>query len=173
MDDTAQKQANDSTQPQVQAQPAVRTPLDNVMPQPPVVIQTAAQPQPQAVDQPQAAPVGSMHKEAELAPVSDFVKLTETSPIKDKEVAEAGVAEVLSAPELTREHEQIGVKASAEATPVKIEDPVDSIRLPMNEIQASQITKGRTNIRSSVIWLAILMLKHFKQMRRNLSEKGV
>jgi hypothetical protein len=158
MDDTAQKQTQVSDSAQSQAQPAVRTPLDNV-----------PQPQPQ----PQPTPTGSLNKEAEMAPVSDFVKLTETPAIKDKEVAEAGVKEVVQTPEITPEHEKIGVKPSAEATPVKVENPINDEKLPLNEFQAGQITKGRTNIRSSVVWLAILMLKHFKQMRRNLLKKGI
>jgi hypothetical protein len=157
MDDTAQKQvqANDNNQ----AQPAVRTPLDNVQ-QPPVV-------NPQ-----QPVPTGSLHKEAELAPVSDFVKPTEMPAVKDKEVAEAGVQEVSSAPELTREHEQIGVKPSAEVTPVKIVDSSEEDNLPMTKVQATQVVKKSKNIRSSIVWLAILMLKHFKRMHRKLWKKG-
>jgi len=165
MDDTAQKQVNDSNQPPVSL--VGQSPLSGVAPQSPVAGQDAA-------SQPQVVSVGSMHKEAELAPVSDFVKLTEAPIVKDKEVAEAGVHEISQTPELTKEHEHIGIKPSAEATPVKIEPPaVDSNgNLPMNEIQATQINKSSKNIKSSVVWLAILMLKHFKQMRMNLLKKG-
>jgi len=56
MDDTAQKQNQISDNGQ--AQPAPRSPLDNVLPQP----------------QPQPMPTGSLNKEAEMATVSDFVK---------------------------------------------------------------------------------------------------
>jgi hypothetical protein len=169
MDDTAQKQVPVDDNTQSQAQPAVRTPLDNV-------------PKPQ---QPQPVPVGSLHKEAEMAPVSDYVKPTETSPIKDTEVVEAGVSEVSQRVELNKEHEKIGIRPSAEATPVKIEDKSEEENLPMTQVQASQaIKKGAGFINlgkhfegiyfvDSIYALAVLMVKHFKQMHRRLLKKGV
>lgn len=157
MDDTAQQQNKIGDNNQPQAQPAVRTPLDNVSPQP---------------QQPQPAPTGSLHKEAELAPVSDFVTLSEKPAIKDKEVAEAGVVEVSQSPELSKEHEQIGVKPSAEATPVKIE-PSEEIELPLDQRQAQKVIKANKNTGYSIVWLAILMLKHFKKMHRKLLGKGI
>jgi hypothetical protein len=154
MDDTAQKQINDNAQ----AQPAVRTPLDNAQ-QPPVT-------------SPQPVPTGSVNKEAEMAPISDFVKPTEMPAVKDKEVAEAGVKEVSQSPELNQEHEQIGVKPSAENTPVKIEDSGEKIQYPLNQNQAQKIVKNNKSSRSSIVWMAILMLKHFKKMHRKLIGKG-
>ena len=171
MDDTAQKQNQVGDSNQSQAQPAVRTPLDNVLPQPPVVSQ-------------QPVPTGSLNKEAEMAPVSDFVRPTETAAVRDKEVAEAGVTEVLQSVELSKEHEQIGVKPSAEMTPVKIESASEDIQLPMTQAQASKfIKKGAGNINlskhfegiyfiDSVYALAVLMVKHFKQVHRKLLKKG-
>jgi hypothetical protein len=152
MDDTAQKQA--------QAQPAVRTPLDNIQ-------------QPQVVVPQQPVITGSLHKEAEIAPVSDFVKPSEAPAIKDREVAEAGVSEVTQHVELSREHEQIGIKPSAEATPVRVENPSEDANWPMTQVQATQVTKANKNIKSSIVWLAILMLKNFKKAHRRLLRKGV
>jgi len=155
MDDTAQKQ----NQVQPQAQPAVRTPLDNVQQAPAVPAQ-------------QPVPTGSLNKEAELAPVADFVKPTEMPAVKDREVAEAGVTEITQSVELSREHEQIGIKPSAEATPVKIKDSSGEDHLPLTQTQAAQVVKKNKNIRSSIVWLAILMLKNFKKMHWKLLKKG-
>lgn len=150
MDNTAQNQTNDKTQAQVQTQPVAQTSI-----QPPTV------------------PVGSVNKEVEMAPVSDFVKPSETPVIKDKEVAEAGVAEVSQTPELSKEHEQIGIKPSAEATPVKINESGPEDNLPLTQVQAAQTVKKNKNIKSSIVWLAILMLKHFKKIHRKLLKGGV
>jgi hypothetical protein len=150
MDDTAQNQVNNG---QTQAQPAVRTPLDNVpQPEPPVI------------------PVGSTNKEVELAPVSDYVVATEKPIVKDKEVAESGVTEVPQGVELGKEHEQIGVKNAAETTPVKTE-PSNKVQLPLEQAEAQKIVKTNKNTRSSIVWLAILMLKHFKKLHRKLLGK--
>ena len=159
MDDTAQKQnqVNDNAQPQDQAQPAPRSPLDKVLPQP----------------QPQPVPTGSLNKEAEMAAVSDFVKPSETTPVKDREVAEAGVTEVAQGVELSKEHEQIGVKRSAETTPVKIENSGESIQYPLDPIQAQQIVRTNKNSKSSILWMAILMLKNFKKIHRKLLGKKI
>lgn len=152
MDDTAQKQTNDQTQVQTQ-------------PQPQVVDQTAIQAP--------AVPTGSPNKEVEMAPVSDFVKPTEKPAVRDQEVAEAGVSEVTERIELSKEHEKIGIKPSAEATPVKINDQAGEDNLPMTQVQAAQVVKKNKNIRSSIVWLAILMLKNFKKMRMSLLKKGI
>jgi hypothetical protein len=158
MDDTAQKQNQVADSNQSQAKPAVRTPLDNIQPQP---------------QQPQSAPTGSLNKEAEMAPVSDFVKPSEAAVIKDREVAEAGIAEVRQSVELNKEHEQIGVKPSAENTPVKVDDSGDKIQYPLDQNQAQKIVKNNKSSKSSIVWMAILMLKHFKSMHRKLIGRGV
>lgn len=190
MDNTAQNNANDDVQAQTQpqqpfqatnvvaqtppvqpqAQPAVRTPLDNVQ-QPSIAI-------------PQPVPIGSLNKEAELAPVSDFVKPVETPIVKDKEVTEAGVIEVTQRVELSREHKEIGIEPSPEATPVKIMSPAEENQLPMTQLQAAQVIKkgsGMTNLGKhfegvyfvdSLYALAVLMVKHFKKIHRGILKKG-
>jgi len=125
----------------------------------------------QSQAQPQITPIGTVNKEAEMASVSDFVKPSETPVVKDKEVAEAGVQEVSQSVELSKEHEQIGVKQSAETTPVKIE-PSETVQLPLAQEEAQKIVKTNKNIGNSIVWLAILMLKHFKMMHRKLMGKG-
>jgi hypothetical protein len=150
MDDTAQKQVQGNDQAQTPPQPVNQA----------------------SPVQPQVAPLGSLNKEAELAPVSDFVRPTETPAVKDREVTEAGVTEVSTLPELSKEHEQIGIKPSAEATPVTIETPSEDTNWPMTQVQATQVTKQNKNIRSSIVWLAILMLKNFKKMHRKLLRRG-
>lgn len=134
--------------------------------------QTADDVQSQVQPQSQPQPTGSLNKEAEVAAVSDFVTLSEKPAIKDKEVVEAGVAEVAQGVELSKVHEQIGVKRSAETTPVKIE-PSEAIQYPLNQAQAQQIVKTNKNSKSSIIWLAILMLKHFKKIHRKLLGKVI
>jgi hypothetical protein len=170
MDNTAQNNANDDAQAKVQPQP---------QPQAPVSQAPTIQPQPQP------APVGSMNKEAELAPVSDFVKPAETPAVKDKEVAEAGVTEVTQSVELSKEHKEIGIEPAAEATPVKIpSQQSEENKLPMTQLQAAQVIKkgpGMTNLGKhfegiyfvdSIYALAVLMVKHFKKMHRNIFKKG-
>ena len=136
-----------------------------------------AQKQNQTIDdvnaqiQPQPVQTGSLNKEAEVASVNDFVKLSEKPIIKDAEVAEAGVTEVKQGVELDKVQEQIGVKRSAETTPIKIDDLSEKIQYPLGQTQAQQVIKTNKNSKSSIVWLAILMLKHFKRMQRKLLGK--
>ncbi len=106
-----------------------------------------------------------------MAPVSDFVQPSEKPVVKDKEVAEAGVKEVAQSAELSKEHERIGIKPAAEATPVQTE-PSGSVQLPMTQTQATQVLQKSKNIKDSIVWLAILMIKHFKKMHRKLLKGG-
>jgi hypothetical protein len=143
MDDTAQKQnqTNDKVQSQTQPQP-----------------------------QPQVTPVGTVNKEVEAGTASDYVMPSEPEIVKEKEVKEVGVKEVLEAPRLTKEQERVGIKPSAETTPVPSQ-PSGNVQLPMTQAQAKQVAQKNKNIRSSIVWLAILMLKHFKKVHRKLMGK--
>lgn len=167
MDDTAQKQNLPSDN--IQAQPAVRTPLDNVQP---VV---------QAPPQASVTPTGTTKKEAEMAPVSDYIRPSEPEPIKDKEVVEAGIAEAEKEIKLEEVHEKMGVKLSAESTPVKTE-PSGVVQLPLDEKEAEKLVKKgpghNINIEKfidglffadSVYGLAQLMIKHFKRIQSKLT----
>jgi hypothetical protein len=160
MDDTAQKQklVNDNTQVQTQ---------------------------PQAQPQTQVLPTGTANKEIEVAPVSDFVRPSEPEPIKDQEVVDAGVAAIEKEMKLEEVHERMGVKLSAESTPVKTE-PTGMVQLPISEQEAKKTIKrgpGRNfNLEKffegiffadSVYGFAILMLKHLKRIHGKITGQTV
>src|ERR1035437_7657576 len=128
MDDTAQNQnqVNDNTQPQpvAQSQPT----------QAPVQPAVPVQPQPQVT-----TPVGGATSK-EVAPVSDYVRASEAAVIKDREVSDAGIVEVEKEIKLEEAHEKMGVRLSAESTPVKTE-PSGLVQLPMDEKEAEKLIK--------------------------------
>jgi hypothetical protein len=153
MDDTAQKQklANNNVPPQVPVQPS-----------------------------PQAPAVGATNKEVEKASVSNFIRPSEPEPIKDREVAEAGIIEAEREIKLEEAHEKMGVRLSAESTPVKTE-PTGLVQLPMDEEEAKKAAKKgpghNINLEKffegiffadSVYGFAVLMLKHLKSIHKKL-----
>jgi hypothetical protein len=159
MDDTAQKQklANNNVQPQ----PVVPPPV-----QPPVPAQ------------PQTSSVGTANKE--VAPVGDYVRASEAAVIKDREVSDAGVVEVEKEIKLEEAHEKMGVRLSAESTPVKTQ-PSGMVQLPMDEKEAQKVIKAgpghNINVEkffegiffaNSVYGLAVLMAKHLKRIHHKL-----
>ena len=174
MDDTAQNQVNDNTQPQPVAQP-----------QPVVQSEPQAQAPIQTQPQPQVAPVGSAHKEVGVAPVSDYVRASEAAVIKDREVSDAGIVEVEKEIKLEEVHEKMGVRLSAESTPVKTE-PTGLVQLPMDEKEAEKVIKkgpGHSiNIEKffdglffadSVYGFAVLMAKHLKRIHHKITGQQV
>lgn len=106
MDDPNQKQKQDQSQPQQQAD-------DNVKP---------------------VSPVSSRNVEAGPIQASD------REPILHPEVAASGVEVVKDKPELTEEHDKIGVKAAAESTPVSTE-PSGKVQIPMSEEEVKAAIK--------------------------------
>jgi hypothetical protein len=106
MDDTAQNQNQTD---------------GNVQPQVPI----------QSQPQPQATPVGAANKEIGVVPVSEFVKPSEKIAI-DKEVTDAGIVEAEREIKVEEEHERMGIRPSAESTPVKTE-PTGMVQLPMTQ----------------------------------------
>jgi hypothetical protein len=111
-----------------------------------------------------ATPVSVPNKEVELAPVSDYLAPSAEieSIIKDKEVAEAGIKETSQTPSLTKEHFNVGIKHSAESTPVQRES-TGQVKLPMTQNQAEQQAKGNTD--DATTWLANFILRFLKKMR--------
>ncbi len=109
-------------------------------------------------------PVSTPQKEVEVAPVSDYLSSSAEieSIIKDKEVKDAGVQEVGKAPDLTKEHFNIGIKHAAERTPVQRE-PTGQVKLPMTQNQAQGQAKGSTT--DAATWLANFILRLLKKMR--------
>jgi hypothetical protein len=86
--------------------------------------------------------VGS--KETASAGLSEFVKPSEQAKSLDREVAEAGVQQVAEAPNLDKQHEQIGVKHSDADTPVQTE-PTGAVSLPMTDEEAENVMKEYKN----------------------------
>jgi hypothetical protein len=120
-----------------------------------------------ASDQNQVTPSGSSLNK-EVGSVSDYVSHSEQAPKIDTEVKEAGVEAVSETPQLTQAHEQIGVKLSPESSKPNLEASAGQT-MPMSQTKAQQVVKTNKNIRDSILWFAILMLKNFKKMGRGLS----
>jgi hypothetical protein len=175
MDDTAQNQnqVNDNTQPQpvVQSQP-IQTP-----------VQPTAPVQPQS--QPVITPVGGANKEVGVAPVSDYVRASEAAVIRDREVSDAGIVEVEKEIKLEEAHEKMGVRLSAESTPVKTE-PSGLVQLPMDEKETEKVIKKgpghNINLEKfldglffadSVYGLAVLMAKHLKRIHHKITGQPI
>jgi hypothetical protein len=170
MDDTAQKQAQVN---------------DDVQVQPSVPVQPPVQAPPQPATQPQVTtPVGGTGNK-EVAPVSDYVRASEAAVIKDREVSDAGIVEVEKEIKLEEAHEKMGVRLSAESTPVKTE-PSGIVQLPMDEKEAEkQIKKGpghNINLEKffdgiffadSVYGFAVLMAKHLKRIHHKLTGQPI
>lgn len=170
MDDTAQKQNQINDDAQVQTQPL--TPVQPPVPaQPPV--------------QPQVTPTGTANKEVGAAPVSDYVRASEAAVIRDREVSDAGIVEVEKEIKLEEVHEKMGVRLSAESTPVKTE-PTGLVQLPMDEKEAEKVIKKgpghNINLEKffdgiffadSVYGFAVLMAKHLKRIHHKIFGQSV
>jgi hypothetical protein len=173
MDDTAQNQNQVSDDIQAQPQAIVQPPVSD---QP-------VQPQVQTQPRPQISPIGIGNKE--VAPVGDYVRASEAAVIKDREVSDAGIVEVEKEIKLEEAHEKMGVRLSAESTPVKTE-PSGLVQLPMDEEEAQkQLKKGpghNINLEKffegiffadSVYGFAVLMAKHIKRIHGKITGKPV
>jgi hypothetical protein len=121
------------------------------------------QAQPQVA--PQVAPIsptGSLHKEAEpIIKREPLIKASEEEPALHPEVAEAGVETVSEKPKLNEEHIKAGLEHAKESTPVKTE-PTDKIKFPLTAQKANQIIKNKKNIKDSILWLAISVLRQIR-----------
>jgi hypothetical protein len=115
--------------------------------------------------QPQVAPIsptGSLHKEAEpIIKREPLVKASEEEQSLHSEVAEAGVEIVSEKPKLNEEHIKAGLEHAKESTPVKTES-TDKIKFPMTAQKANQIIKNKKNIKDSILWLAISVLRQIR-----------
>lgn len=137
---------------------AVATP--QAVPQPSVP--TTPTPTPQVVSPPSqpAYPVSGSHKEAapiRQAPVTEYVKPTEVAVQLPQEVAEAGVEVVRDAeqPQITPEHQAVGIEPAKEAVPAVVAPAPKTITLPYSPAQAKQIEK-QAPLTESRHWLATL-----------------
>ena len=111
-----------------------------------------------------ANPISAPQKEAEALPVNSYVTASEIAPVIEQEVAEAGVREVVQAPQLTEEHFKTGIKHAAETTPVQTQ-PTGTINLPISQFEAQGMVKGSTE--DGQTWLASFVLRFIKKMRLN------
>lgn len=115
--------------------------------------------------QPQVAPIsqtGLTQKEAEpIVAKEPLVKASEEEPKLHPEVSEAGVEIVTEKPKLDEKHFEVGIEHAKESTPVKTE-PSDKIEFPMSAQKANQIVKSHKNIKDSILWLAIAVLRQLR-----------
>jgi len=171
MDNTAQntqQPSQDSAlqQPQVSPQPK---PDDKIM-----------------VGQDQFVPaVSSLNKEKGGSAFSEIVKPSEQEVKVEEELKNVGIVANSDKPKLDEIHEQIGVKHSAESTPVP-QTSSNKIVLPMSEEEADQtlkIKQTKFNLHENVgefageytedslPFLATLVKKIIKEMHRKLFRK--
>ncbi|HSX40519.1 MAG TPA: hypothetical protein VLF68_02805 [Candidatus Saccharimonadales bacterium] len=96
---------------------------------------------------------------------SDLITPSEVEPQLHPEVQEAGVETVSDKPQLTDEHAKIGIKVSADATPVAT-SPTGMVQLPMTQAQAQATIKKTKNVKESIVWLASLILRQLKMSEK-------
>lgn len=97
-----------------------------------------------------------------------FMSPSETQPVLDEELKSAGVKHHSEQPELTQEHVDIGVKPSLESNPVSMSDS-GKIILPITEEEAEKVLLGKSSTDSSLKWLAVLIVKHFKRIHSRIT----
>ena len=151
MDNTAQKSQNEKPAQQTSVSSGVNPPISSVS--------------------------GGPGKEAEK-PISSFISHSERPPIIEKEVANVGVEAVSEKPEITKEHEQVGIKPSLENNIPELE-PSGKVKLPLTKDEAEKIVakdKGQITkdfgehqegnyFMPSALGLAMLVLKHIKKIK--------
>ncbi|MEK7605048.1 MAG: hypothetical protein AAB478_00830 [Patescibacteria group bacterium] len=154
--------------PPVQPPPVAPAPVIPVSSEPLTLDPNMMTPQTQAVATPQvvspspkqAYPVSGPHKEAapiSQALVTEYVKPTEVAVQLPQEVAEAGVEIVHNAeqPQITPEHQAVGIEPAKEAVPAVVAPAAKTITLPYSPAQAKQIEK-QAPLAESRHWLAVL-----------------
>ena len=114
---------------------------------------------------PQVQPVipsGTTQKEVEpIVAKEPLIRVSEEELRLHPEVSEAGVETVTEKPQLSEEHFKAGIEHAKESTPVKTE-PSENIKFPMTAQTANQIVKSHKNIKDSILWLAIAVLRQLR-----------
>lgn len=109
-------------------------------------------------------PVGTFNKET--SPISEsLIRPTEAHPRIHSEVREVGVETVSEKPEIKEEHKKAGIEHAKEETPVKTE-PSASVVIPdapMTQQKAQQILKQNRNSASSLLWMAMAVIRQIKK----------
>ena len=165
MDDTAQKQNNPINQPLQQTG------------QTQVINNNTVSPPDQKIADTQFVPVVSSLNKEVGGTVSEIIKPSEEEVKIEEELSRAGVVANTDKPKLDKIHEQIGVKASLESTPVESK-PKGKVSLPMTEDEADKTLKSsqskfnlHENIEGeytedSLPFFAALIKKIYQEMRR-------
>jgi alpha-glucosidase (family GH31 glycosyl hydrolase) len=174
MDDTAQKQNNPIGKPLTQAGQAQI--IDNYADSPPEQKIIEAKPTPV---------VSSLNKEIGASAFTEVVRPSEEEVKLEAEVKSAGLVANTDKPKLDAIHEQIGVKVSAESTPINL-TPTGNITLPMSEEEADKTLKMKQTkfnlhenvgefageyTEDSLPFFATLIKKIFKEMHRKVFGK--
>jgi hypothetical protein len=186
MDDTAQNNQVNNQAAQVQSIPQG----EPVRPIQPDQIAQNQQIEPAISGQGQSpiAPIvaSSLNKERGVSAFSEIVKPTEEEVKVEDELTSVGVVANTDKPKLDTIHEQIGIKAAAESSPVSVTDsPSTNITLPMSEQEVDRALKtkqARFNLHEniegeytedSLPFFATLIKKVFKEMHRRVFGKKI
>ncbi len=119
----------------------------------------------------QSSPVSPPQKEQQpvvsLQPQEEFIKLSETEPVVHPELSEIGVEKVSEAPNLSLGDQAAGLSLAKESTPV-VTNQTSAVQLPMTEQEAKKVLKMHKKIADSIVWMATLIIKHFKKIHQTL-----
>jgi hypothetical protein len=174
MDDTAQKQDNPIGKPLSQA--GKTQIIDNYADSPP---------EQKIIDSKPVPVASSLNKEMGASSFSENVRPSEEEVKLEEEVKSAGLVANTDKPKLDAIHEQIGVKVSAESTPVNL-TTTPNITLPMSEEEADKTLKMKQSkfnlhenvgefageyTEDSLPFFATLVKKIFKEMHRKVFGK--
>lgn len=120
----------------------------------------------------------SINREVER-PVSDFIAHSENPPVLDKEVEAVGVKHIPGRPQLTEEHQQIGVKDSLENNVPNIE-PTGNVQI-LDQSQAQDVVNKYKNssdpvehveqsyFMPSIFGFATLILKNLQKVHAKIT----
>lgn len=117
------------------------------------------------------SPISPPQKEQQpvvsASPQEELIKPSETEPVVYPELSEIGVEKVSEAPKLSVEDQTAGLSLASESTPV-VTKPTGAVQLPMTEREAKQVLKMHKKIADSIVWMATLIIKHFKRIHETL-----
>lgn len=106
--------------------------------------------------------VSSVRREIEIAAhPSQEIAHSEQAPILSEEVKEAGVEATVLAPNLTKEHFDVGISHSPEAVKPNLE-PTGAVSFPMTKTEAVSAERGRDD--DSRTWFGTLLAKIYRRL---------
>ncbi|KKP80444.1 MAG: hypothetical protein UR81_C0028G0004 [Candidatus Levybacteria bacterium GW2011_GWB1_35_5] len=116
-------------------------------------------------------------------PVSDFIAHSEKPPVLDKEVEAVGVKHISERPQLSEEHQQIGVKDSLENNVPNIES-TGNVQI-LDQSQAQDVVNKYKNSADpiehveqayflpSIFGLATLILKNLQKVHAKITGRAI